>query len=293
MRIGVPSETKTLEGRVALVPAACADLVRRGHEVYVQSGAGLKSGFRDEDYAKVGVKLAPTAKKLYEAGELIVKVKEPIAGDLKLLRKDHLLFCYLHLAAEPKLTERLLDIGLAGVAFESVQEEDGALPLLAPMSIIAGRIATQIGTHLLHQPAGSARRADMIDALGSRLTDALRDTLTARLRRRALQAALPQAPSPEGMASLFCLRVAMTTHALGEAASRRKQLKDRPWWMFVAPDDPQTPAACGRQLGKVYFDAYRIFLLHRRRRRGALRHEPRLLHGHDPRFHPDRGACPH
>ena len=154
MRIGVPSETKTLEGRVALVPAACADLIRRGHEVYVQSGAGLKSGFKDEDYAQVGVKLAPTAKKLYEAGELIVKVKEPIAGDLKLLRKEHLLFCYLHLAAEPKLTERLLDIGLMGVAFESVQEEDGSLPLLAPMSIIAGRIATQIGTHLLHQPSG-------------------------------------------------------------------------------------------------------------------------------------------
>ena len=154
MRIGVPSETKTLEGRVALVPAACADLVRRGHEVYVQSGAGLKSGFRDEDYAKVGVKLAPTAKKLYEAGELIVKVKEPIAGDLKHLRKDHLLFCYLHLAPDPKLTQRLLEIGLTGVAFESVEETDGSLPLLAPMSIIAGRIATQIGTHLLHQPAG-------------------------------------------------------------------------------------------------------------------------------------------
>lgn len=154
MRIGVPSETKTLEGRVALVPAACADLVRRGHEVFVQAGAGLKSGFQDKDYERVGVKLVPTAKKLYEAGELIVKVKEPIAGDLKLLDKDHLLFCYLHLAAEPKLTERLLDIGLTGVAFESVQEADGSLPLLAPMSIIAGRIATQIGTHLLHQPAG-------------------------------------------------------------------------------------------------------------------------------------------
>jgi alanine dehydrogenase len=154
MRIGVPSETKTLEGRVALVPAACADLVRRGHEVFVQAGAGLKSGFQDKDYERVGVKLMPTAKKLYEAGELIVKVKEPIAGDLKLLDKDHLLFCYLHLAAEPKLTERLLDIGLTGVAFESVQEADGSLPLLAPMSIIAGRIATQIGTHLLHQPAG-------------------------------------------------------------------------------------------------------------------------------------------
>lgn len=154
MRIGVPTETKTLEGRVALVPAACGDLVLRGHEVYVQSGAGEKSGFKDEDYERVGVKIAATAKKLYEAGELIVKVKEPIAGDLKHLRKDHLLFCYLHLAPDPKLTQRLLEIGLTGVAFESVEESDGSLPLLAPMSIIAGRIATQIGTHLLHQPAG-------------------------------------------------------------------------------------------------------------------------------------------
>ena len=154
MRIGVPSETKTLEGRVALVPAACADLVRRGHEVYVQAGAGQKSGFSDDEYSRVGVKIVPTAKKLYEVGQLIVKVKEPIAGDLKLLREDHLLFCYLHLAPEPKLTKQLLDIGLTGVAFESVEEADGSLPLLAPMSIIAGRIAIQIGTHLLHQPAG-------------------------------------------------------------------------------------------------------------------------------------------
>lgn len=154
MRIGVPSETKTLEGRVALVPAACGDLVSRGHEVFVQAGAGLKSGFSDADYERVGVKIAASAKKLYEAGELIVKVKEPIAGDLKHLRRDHLLFCYLHLAAEPKLTRHLLDIGLTGVAFESVEDADGTLPLLAPMSIIAGRIATQVGTHLLHQPEG-------------------------------------------------------------------------------------------------------------------------------------------
>src|SRR4029079_12570790 len=154
MRIGVPAETKTLEGRVALVPEACADLVRRGHEVYVQAGAGQKSGFSDEEYTRVGVKIAPTAKKLYEVGQLIVKVKEPIAGDLKLLRKDHLLFCYLHLAPEPKLTKKLLDIGLTRIAFESVEETDGSLPLLAPMSIIAGRIAVQIGTTLLHQPAG-------------------------------------------------------------------------------------------------------------------------------------------
>jgi alanine dehydrogenase len=154
MRIGVPSETKTLEGRVALVPAACADLVRRGHEVFVQAGAGLKSSLADEDYAAIGVKVVPTAKELYDAAELVVKVKEPIAGDLANLRKDQLLFCYLHLAAEPELTRRLLDIGLTAIAFESVQEKDGSLPLLAPMSIIAGRIATQIGTHLLHQPAG-------------------------------------------------------------------------------------------------------------------------------------------
>ena len=81
MRIGVPAETKTLEGRVALVPAACADLVRRGHEVWVQAGAGQKSGFSDEEYTRVGVKIAATAKDLYKVGELIVKVKEPIAGD--------------------------------------------------------------------------------------------------------------------------------------------------------------------------------------------------------------------
>ena len=154
MRIGVPSETKTLEGRVALVPAACADLVRRGHEVFVQEGAGTKSGFSDDEYRRIGVTMMPTARKLYEAGQLIVKVKEPISGDLRYLRKDHLLFCYLHLAPLPKLTKSLLDIGLTGIAFESVQDADGSLPLLAPMSIIAGRIAVQIGTTLLHQPAG-------------------------------------------------------------------------------------------------------------------------------------------
>jgi alanine dehydrogenase len=153
MRIGIPSETKTLEGRVALVPAAAADLVRRGHEVYLQSGAGLKSGFSDDAYVKQGVKIAADAAALYDVAELVVKVKEPIEGDLKLLRKHHLLFCYLHLAAEPALTKRLLDIGLTGVAFESV-DENGALPLLLPMSVIAGRIATQVGTTLLHRPQG-------------------------------------------------------------------------------------------------------------------------------------------
>ncbi|MFC4729274.1 alanine dehydrogenase [Coralloluteibacterium thermophilus] len=154
MRIGIPRETKTLEGRVALVPAACGDLVRRGHEVWIETQAGIKSGFSDEQYAAVGVRIAPDAAALYEKGEMIVKVKEPIAGDLQHLRKDHLLFCYLHLAAEPALTRSLLDIGLTGVAFETVELDNGDLPLLAPMSIIAGRIGVQVGTHLLHQPMG-------------------------------------------------------------------------------------------------------------------------------------------
>ena len=154
MRIGVPKETKTLEGRVALVPAAAGDLVKRGHEVWLEKDAGVKSGFRDDDYAALGVKIAPDAAALYEKGEMIVKVKEPIAGDLQHLRKDHLLFCYLHLAAEPALTKQLLDIGLTGVAFETVELPNGDLPLLAPMSIVAGKIGVQVGTHLLHQPMG-------------------------------------------------------------------------------------------------------------------------------------------
>ncbi len=154
MRIGIPRETKTLEGRVALVPAACGDLVRAGHDVFIEAGAGDKSGFPDAAFEAVGVSILPDAAALYGKAELVVKVKEPIEGDLKHLRKDHLLFCYLHLAAEPALTERLLDIGLTGVAFETVEEADGSLPLLAPMSNIAGRIGVQVATHLLHQPQG-------------------------------------------------------------------------------------------------------------------------------------------
>ncbi len=154
MRIGVPRETKTLEGRVALVPAAAGDLVKRGHEVWVEQGAGEPSGFPDANYAALGVRIAPDAESLYARGELIVKVKEPIEGDLEHLRPDHVLFCYLHLAAEPALTRRLLDIGLTGIAFETVELATGELPLLAPMSIIAGRIAVQVGTTLLHQPQG-------------------------------------------------------------------------------------------------------------------------------------------
>lgn len=154
MRIGVPKEIKVQEGRVGLIPEAVADLVDAGHEVFIEGTAGLACGYSDEDYMSVGAHISPTAADLFEAGELIVKVKEPIEGDLKNLRADHLLFCYLHLAAEPKLVAALKDIGLTAVAFETVREEGGALPLLAPMSDIAGRLSAQVGTHLLHRSMG-------------------------------------------------------------------------------------------------------------------------------------------
>ncbi len=153
MRIGVPLEVKPLEGRVGLIPPACADLVAAGHRVLVQAGAGRASGFSDDDYRRLGVEVVPDAEALYGQAELVVKVKEPVAEDLRWLRRDHLLFCYLHLAANPELACRLRDIGLTAIAFETVQDDSG-LPLLAPMSDIAGRIAAQVGTHLLHAPQG-------------------------------------------------------------------------------------------------------------------------------------------
>ncbi|MCG8433329.1 MAG: alanine dehydrogenase, partial [Gammaproteobacteria bacterium] len=153
MRIGIPRELKPLEGRVGLIPAACGGLVREGHTVYLEKSAGEKSGYGDDQFEAVGVKVLDSAEAVFAESEMIVKVKEPIAEDLKHLRKEHLLFCYLHLAALPELTEELKRIGLTSVAFETV-EVDGKLPLLAPMSDIAGRIGVQIGTHLLHQPQG-------------------------------------------------------------------------------------------------------------------------------------------
>lgn len=154
MKIGIPREIKTLEHRVGLIPAACADLVRAGHRVVVERGAGQASGFDDDAYRRAGADLAADADALYAAAELIVKVKEPIGAELEhRLQAHHTLFSYLHLAAAEPLTRRLLAIGLTAIAFETV-ELDGKLPLLAPMSDIAGRIATQVGTHLLHQPQG-------------------------------------------------------------------------------------------------------------------------------------------
>jgi len=153
MRIGIPKEIKTLEGRVALIPAAAAELVKQGHEIFVESQAGAASGYEDAEYQRLGVAIMPDAKTLYEQIEMILKVKEPQPQELEYYRDDQLLFSYLHLAAEPALTKRLCQIGLTAVAFETVQEH-GQLPLLAPMSDIAGRIAAMTGAQLLQCPQG-------------------------------------------------------------------------------------------------------------------------------------------
>ncbi len=153
MRIAVPKERKPLEGRVALVPAAVAELVAQGHEVLVEAAAGEKSGYADAEYVAAGARMVAHAPELYEQAQLLVKVKEPIPLEYPWLRAQHLLFSYLHLAANPELTDALVRIGSTALAFETV-EVDGKLPLLAPMSHIAGRLAVQIGAQLLHTPQG-------------------------------------------------------------------------------------------------------------------------------------------
>jgi len=142
-----------MEARVALVPEACGDLVGAGHQVLMERGAGEPSGFPDGAYSAAGVQILPDAAALYERAELVVKVKEPWGPELDLLRPNHLLFSFLHLAAEPELTQRLLAIGLTAVGFETVAD-GGTLPILRPMSDIAGRLAVQIGATLLQAPHG-------------------------------------------------------------------------------------------------------------------------------------------
>jgi alanine dehydrogenase len=154
MHIGIPREVKPLEGRIALVPEACAHLVAAGHRISVERGAGELSSFSDEQYRAAGAGIAADARELFDSAELIVKVKEPQPQELELLKPDHLLFCYLHLAASEALTRGLQTIGLTAIGFETVQEADGTLPLLAPMSDIAGRISAQAGMNLLYRPQG-------------------------------------------------------------------------------------------------------------------------------------------
>ena len=154
MRIGIPKEIKTKETRVSIVPQGVRKLVQNGHQVLVQQKAGLASGFKDEDYTDAGATLYATADEIWEKSELIVKVKEPIESEYRHLRPGLALFTYLHLASVPPLTDALCQNKVTGIGYETVELEDGELPLLTPMSEVAGRIATQIGTYLLHTNHG-------------------------------------------------------------------------------------------------------------------------------------------
>ncbi|MFV0451970.1 MAG: alanine dehydrogenase [Propioniciclava sp.] len=154
MRIAVPTEIKNHEYRVAITPVGVNELVRRGHEVFIQSGAGVGSSITDADYADQGARIMPDAASTWGAGELVCKVKEPIAAEYHLLRPDLVLFTYLHLAADRPLTERLLQSGATAVAYETVQLPSGLLPLLYPMSEVAGCLAPQVGAHAMMKAQG-------------------------------------------------------------------------------------------------------------------------------------------
>ncbi len=153
MRIGVPKETKDQEFRVGLSPSSVRSLCDRGHSVIVEAGAGMGSGFEDEDYKAAGAAIALTAGEAW-GQTLVVKVKEPLAAEYALLRSDQLLFTYLHLAASRSLTDALLQSGTTAIAYETVETADHKLPLLTPMSIIAGRLSVQFGARFLERQQG-------------------------------------------------------------------------------------------------------------------------------------------
>ncbi len=154
MKISVIREIKNNEFRVAMTPAGVRDLVAGGHHVTVETGAGLGSGITDEDYAAEGASIAPDAASAWNSADMVVKVKEPIASEYQYFRSDLLLFTYLHLAAEPELTRALLDARTTSIAYETVQGPTGGLPLLAPMSEVAGRLSSIVGAATLLKPAG-------------------------------------------------------------------------------------------------------------------------------------------
>lgn len=154
MRIGVPKEIKNHEYRVGLIPSSVRELVARGHEVWVEQHAGESIGFSDEIYRVAGATIIPTAKELFNSVEMIVKVKEPQPSECKLLKEEQILFTFLHLAPDPLQAELLMHSGVAAIAYETVTDEQGGLPLLTPMSEIAGRLSIQAGAHCLEKSQG-------------------------------------------------------------------------------------------------------------------------------------------
>jgi alanine dehydrogenase len=154
MLIGVPKEIKPQEFRVGLVPGSVRELVAHGHEVIVQSGAGTGIGALDEDYRTAGASISASAEEIFARAQLIVKVKEPQIAECKLLQPQHILFTYLHLAPDPQLARELQESGATCIAYETVTADNGSLPLLAPMSEIAGRLSVQAGAHWLEKAHG-------------------------------------------------------------------------------------------------------------------------------------------
>ena len=154
MIIGIPKEIKNNENRVAMTPAGVQEMTRRGHKVYVQATAGVNSGFTDDAYRAVGAEILPTIEEVYATAEMIVKVKEPIAPEYKLIRAGQLVFTYFHFASSEPLTRAMIDSGAVCCAYETVERADRSLPLLTPMSEVAGRMATQEGCYFLEKPRG-------------------------------------------------------------------------------------------------------------------------------------------
>ena len=156
MRIGVPREIKTHEYRVGLAPSSVREMAHRGHEVVVEAGAGIGMGAGDDAYRAAGAEIAPDAATVFEQADMIVKVKEPQPQECAMLRKDQILFTYLHLAADAAQTEALMKSGSISIAYETVTDGRGRLPLLAPMSEVAGRMSVQVGAHCLEKEQGGA-----------------------------------------------------------------------------------------------------------------------------------------
>jgi alanine dehydrogenase len=154
MKIAVPKEIKNNENRAGLVPGGVRQLIQDGNEVFIQKGLGLGIGISDQEYIDVGAKVVETMEDAYAIGELIIKVKEPQPNEIKLLKPHHILYTYLHLAADRELTVGLMNSGATCVAYETIQEDDGSLPLLIPMSEVAGRMATQVGASYLQSDKG-------------------------------------------------------------------------------------------------------------------------------------------
>jgi alanine dehydrogenase len=154
MLIGCPREIKTREFRVGVTPSAAREAISRGHQVLMEAGAGAGSGFPDADYTAVGAELADTAEEVFARAEMVVKVKEPQAGERARLREGQILFTYLHLAPDPDQTNDLLKSGVTGIAYETVTDRNGGLPLLAPMSEVAGKLAPQVGAWTLQKANG-------------------------------------------------------------------------------------------------------------------------------------------